>query len=773
MSVESARPGVVPLCALTGPAYFVAFLSGVAALLYQVIWHRLLVLLSGADASSTTVILTGFMAGLGVGSLVGGRVADRLQRRQCLLAFAAAEWAVGAFGLASTTLYADVLPSQLRHLAASPLALDLVVFVSLLIPTMLMGVSLPLLARAFTADLRSVGRVVGALYGWNTLGAATGAFAATWMFLPAVGLERTLWLAALANAACGIAAISAPRHLFETLGHNDATPVDTISPEVTQDPSLPVWQWATIYALTGFIALGLEVAWFRLLGVMLKSTAFTFGTLLTIYLAGIGLGGAVAAGQVERRAGPGRTFLLVQYALIPYAALSVAVLVACVGAGYPPEFVEYLSGYEPIQIGWALEQLEESPLNVGGLVRFTALYVGLPTALFGLPTFLMGYSFPFLQQAAQSDLKRLGTRVGGLLAANVAGAALGASVTGGLLLPWLGTSGAISALVAAGGLLAWPLGRLLQPASPSRRTMVRLAALAVTAVAAVAMPGGHDLWARLHGATSEQTIVREGRNGVSLLKLATDADAPETTVFLDGRGQSEIPYTDIHVLLGALPVLIHPAPRHVVIIGLGSGATAFAAAGRAGVEQVLCFEIARTQREALQQLLVRQPSAGLASLLSNPRIAHLAGDGRTFLRWSERQFDVIEADALRPTSAFAGHLYSREYFEQVRRRLAPGGLNVTWAPTERTHDTFLSVFPHVLDFGDILLGSDSPIPFDRQAITARAASNRDYYAAAGIDIVAVVRAAIDHPKVVGPGTPRRTLQLNTDQFPRDEFAIWR
>ena len=142
----------------------------------------------------------------------------------------------------------------------------------------------------------------------------------------------------------------------------------------------------------------------------------------------------------------------------------------------------------------------------------------------------------------------------------------------------------------------------------------------------------------------------------------------------------------------------------------------------------------------------------------------MTGDGRTFLRRSEQMFDVIEADALRPTSAFAGHLYSREYFDLVRRRLAPGGLAVSWAPTQRIHDTFLSVFPHVLVLGEVLVGSDSAIPFDPQVVLAMAASSREYYAAAGIDIVAVIAELIASPQVVGPETARRNTRLNTDLF---------
>jgi spermidine synthase len=148
------------------------------------------------------------------------------------------------------------------------------------------------------------------------------------------------------------------------------------------------------------------------------------------------------------------------------------------------------------------------------------------------------------------------------------------------------------------------------------------------------------------------------------------------------------------------------------------------------------------------------------------------GDGRTYLLSGRRPFDVIEADALRPTSGYAGNLYSREYFELLGRHLRPGGLAVTWAPTERVHRTFLSVYSHVLAFGEILIGSHAPVPYDPAVIASRAWALRHYYQLAGIDIVTLLGPYLQPgPRYFGPDHPRATTDLNTDLFPRDEFTL--
>lgn len=220
--------------------------------------------------------------------------------------FAITELLIGTFGLISKSLYYDVLYVGFPELAASRVTAAVVLFCALLWPTFVIGLSMPLLSRALSSSLDGVARVVGSLYGWNTLGAATGAFVGTWVLLPRLGLERSLWTAAALNLTCAaVAAVLRPRASaivtderaarYGELHHRMPCPTEV----------LPFRVWALIYGVTGFIALALEITWFRLLGVILKSTAFTFGTLLWVYLSGLGLGAAVAARHVTRSRRPG------------------------------------------------------------------------------------------------------------------------------------------------------------------------------------------------------------------------------------------------------------------------------------------------------------------------------------------------------------------------------------------------------------------------------------------------------------------------------------
>ena len=288
------------------------FLSGFAALIYQVSWQRMLVLPIGADVYSTTVIVGAFMAGLGCGSLAGGHIADWLTRTRCLVMFVVAEAAVGLFGVASRYLFYDWMYLGLGGLSLSPVAVAIVVFASLIWPTFWMGMSLPLLARAVTSSVSGAPTRIGVLYGLNTLGAATGAFATTWLLFPALGLAGSLWVAVSLNALAGLAALL----LITIRGHarEAVTGPDLYDERVaiagTGQWGFPVW--AALYGVAGFQALSLEIIWFRLLGVMVKSSAFTFGMLLTVYLAGLGIGSALGSVVLRRVRNPALAFLLLQ-----------------------------------------------------------------------------------------------------------------------------------------------------------------------------------------------------------------------------------------------------------------------------------------------------------------------------------------------------------------------------------------------------------------------------------------------------------------------------
>ncbi len=738
-------------------------LSGFAALLYQVVWQRILVFFTGADVYASTLIVAAFMAGLGLGNLLGGVAADRLSRKHALIAFALAELAIAAFSLLSRPIYYDVLYQQLGPRQISSPVLTAVLFVSLLWPTFFMGVSLPLLARAVTTSVGAAAAKVGRLYAVNTLGAALGAFATTWVMLPVAGLDQSLRFGAVMNGLC--VALVLP-FVIAPAGAPGVTDPASQRAGRTAEARLPFSVWVVIYAFSGLVALSLEIVWFRLLGVMAKSTAFTFGTLLAIYLTGIAAGawlGSIVAPRLRR---PTVTFLAVQSAIGLLGGLLVATLVR--SANQVAWLRQYFGSYEPMVVRMQIDRLREGQLPI----EFLLLYFALPAALLLPPTVLMGFGFPLLQQIVQTDFSRLGRRIGTLMLANIAGSVVGTIVTGVVALNILGTAGTLKALALVSTLFAVGTFVLIVR---GRTGLVFGAAFAVVGAMAVrALPDTLTLWARLHGAAAERTLASEDATGLSVLRVEPGALQARATVFVNGVGQSTIPYGDIHTALGMLPAFLHPAPRNVAIIGLGSGDTVYGVAGRQDIERITCVEIIAPQIDGLRQLQLQQPYGGLQALLADPRINHVAGDGRIFLMHAPAAFDIIEADALRPTSAYSGNLYSEEYFTLVRSRLRPGGLAATWLPSARVHNAFVRVFPYVVSAAGVLVGSRDPIAIDREAIDRRIADPRvrEHYARAGIDVKELMAQYLANPARYTPEFDRRTLtDFNSDLFPKDEYDL--
>jgi spermidine synthase len=762
------------LPAAAWPVFRAVFLaSGFAALLYQMIWQRLLTLFGGADVYSVTLIVSAFMAGLGLGSLAGGHLADRLPLRRRLIAFALAELAVAAFGAASVFLLYDWLYARLGPVDLPGWATAAVLFAVLLWPTFFMGVSLPLLSRALAETTTAASRRIASLYGWNTVGAALGSLVTVWVILRMTDFRRATWIGAALNAACALAALGLASRTAGGGGRAHRPPPVSAAPP---PDALRLGAWVAVYALSGFIALSLEILWFRLLGVVLKSNTFTFATLLALFLAGVG-GGALAghrlAGRVRH---PARAFMALQAAIPLYAAVSLALfLFAAPRFAFLRPVWDYMAAYEGLEIDAAIRSAQRFALEMGGVapqarrltVLLVALYVALPAALVGPPTLLMGVSFAFLQRAIQTDLAGVGRRVGWLQAANIAGSTLGSILTGVLLLDVFGTAGTLRLLVVLGTVF----GALAIAASPPpERRWVILAVGGSVVFALWASPGGGKLWARVHGTRPEEILFGEDATGLSVIKQEGGA----SVVYVNGVGQSELPYGGFHTVLGALPVLIHPRPERVALIGLGSGETLFGAAGRRETVVLESVEIVEPQLDTLVRLQQRRDFAGLRLLLADPRIRHSFTDGRAFILKGGRRYDVIEADALRPTSAYSGNLYSREYFDLLRRHLKPGGLAVNWAPTARTRSTMLAVFPHLLAFRALLIGSDQPIPFDPAVVRARMgdAFTESFYRRGQVDIHALLEEFLTQPPVVyGPGHDRASLDANHDIFPKDEYLV--
>jgi spermidine synthase len=289
----------------------------------------------------------------------------------------------------------------------------------------------------------------------------------------------------------------------------------------------------------------------------------------------------------------------------------------------------------------------------------------------------------------------------------------------------------------------------------------------VLALVAALVPGRREFWMRLHGTSRNGTLLAEDATGVSA--LIPSGSQRLWRVWSGGRSHSWLPFGGIHTTLGAAPALIHPSPRRVAIIGLGSGDTAASAGCRRDVDQRLTvFEIHRPQRSLLASLLAAPESpARLARFLNDPRYTFRVADGRNALDRDGETYDLIEADALWPTSPYAGNLYSLEFFRLCARRLRPGGMVTTWAPTDRVRATFHAAFPYVIELGkgEVLIGSETAIPIDLEEWGRRLHSSP-------------MVAYLGPPRVAGVWADLSTARtaesplnvgVNHDLFPRDEF----
>jgi predicted membrane-bound spermidine synthase len=738
-----------PRLVLVGLAFF---LSGAAALAYQVAWQRILALQSGVGIYSIAVIVAAFMFRLGLGSHLGGVTSVRVSARRALLLFAGLELVVAAFGAVSCTLFYDWLYQRWGWLYAEPVRAAAVHFAALALPTILMGMSLPFLARAMVRDAATASATIAFLYGINVLGAAAGALATPWLFVRHHGIRTAVFAAVVANLVAGLSAL--------VLALRRDRPEDAVLPAPAPapapalppggEPPRPFATWTLLYAVSGFCALSLELLWFRLLDVAVKSTAYTFGTLLAIYLLGSGIGSLAGILLVRRLERPLRAFLTLQCALLIYAG-AVMVLVTAIPADTPfyRWYVELWAGLRSFNLGGAL--------HTGPLLR---MYVVLPLVLFGPPTVLMGLSYPVLQRAVQDDPGTSGRKVGILQAANIAGCVVGSLFVGLVTLDLVGTTGTFRLLMLVGALLA-----VLGARAGARRRFALLGSALV--LLAVILPGQRALWMRLHGTSNEETLVEEDATGVAAIIPKVERI---WRIWAGGRSHSSLPFGGIHTTLGAAPAIIHPAPRDVAIVGLGSGDTAASAGLRRDIEQrITVFEIFEPELRLLGELRQRPDHpARLARFLDDPRFRIRMADGRHALEREDTLYDVIEADPLWPTSPYAGNLYSVEFFRLCARRLKPGGIVCAWAPTRRVRASFLAALPYVIEVskGQILLGSHSPIPLDPDAWHARL-------------FTPAVHAYLGSPRLngvwadlnsAGPATPAEAwVKTNHDLFPRDEY----
>lgn len=740
---------------------FVVFaVTGFSALTLQVVWQRVISLHAGVDLFSFTTVIAAFLTGLGLGSLLGGVVADRLGPRRSLLAFAASNAGIGLFAWFSLWLFYDVYRSAVPHLNGTLAAFGFH-FLLLIVPTTLMGLSLPLVSRGVVERIEDAGPLVGRLYAVNTLGAGLGAGISGWILIGSLGFVGVVRLAGTLNVLAALAILT----LWRTAARAAA---EAPAPALVATPAAGdggrAWPWFGVYGLTGAVALGLEIVFFRLVDALMRSNSYTFGHVLCIYLLLFGAGAAVASRFVGRTRRPDRWFLGIQFAVGVLALVGPLALV---------ELPKLLGIYGPFKSHFAVDGY-----NVGGyrfdspreILRVAFVHVFGPLLIMGAPVLAMGASFPFVQRLVAQRVDTLGRRTGQLLLANIAGNVTGTLLVGFVLIDALGTSGTLRLLAA---LLLLP-GLAAAAMAPRRRPAFAAGAAALLLGLVAVFPSNFRLWAYFHSAPENDFALAEDRACVNAIKKVEGDDF----LFINATSQNGYPFDDFHVLVGLLPALLHPDPQQAMAVGLGIGATPYGMSRDPRLGHLDVVEICGGEVDLLH-VLARRGAAEMDRLLGDPRIDIHVGDGRKFLLSSKERFDVLTVDVVRPQSAFSGNLYSVEFYKLLRSRLDPDGLVSQWQATPRVLNSATEVFPHVLRFtvpsydgSQFMVASQRPITFDRAAVLER------FRALEPAKMFSPAQAAslLNFLSTVEPGevsVVRRIGEdgLNHDLAPRDEYFL--
>jgi spermidine synthase len=656
---------------------FLFFCSGFPALIYQIVWQRALFAAYGLNIESVTIVVSAFMLGLGMGSLAGGAL-SRSTKLPMVWLFAGAEFLVSIFGFTSLRLFHYVAEWTI---GSSLLKTGVVSFLLIVIPTVLMGATLPLLVEQLMRRSRNLGSTVGTLYFVNTLGSGLACFVAADVLMRRFGQSGSVRLAAAINLLVAMGAIlygMRPKH--QASGYS--TPVENSPAESDGPPVLSFPLAVLVAAFCGFAALSYEIVWYRLLAFATGGIARVFASLLGSYLLGLALGSRWMGRKCD---GPLRN---------PDAAISALAWIlfgsALVGFGVAPATAVVLKFVSPHGVNGASE-----------FVYPLVFFFICSGALF------FGASFPLIAHAIGVK-NRAGAAVSYIYAANIAGSTAGSLLVGLILMDHISLF-AISLLLLIAGIACSII--VLMASHPTRPAtnaafMFGLGLL----VTLVARPIYGSIYDRLlfksdypkaHFARVVET--RSGVIGVT----------PDGTVFGGGAydGRFNVDLTkDINGISRPYAIsALHPTPRRVLMIGLGSGSWAQVVANHPQVEALQIVEI----NPGYLELIPQYPA--VRTVPHNPKVTIAIDDGRRWLlRHPEEKFDFVIANTTFYWRDHISNLLSVEFLQIVRKHLNQGG--VFYYNTTRSDDamaTGMSVFPYALRFTRCIAVSDSPILFDR------------------------------------------------------------
>lgn len=640
---------------MTRALCLVFFASGAAALLFETLWFRQAGLVLGNTVWAAALVTASFMAGLAIGNALAARYGRRVQRP--LLTFALMELTVGASGVA-LVLGFPVIATSLAPLLgsfASPATLNVarvaIAFTLLIVPSVAMGATLPLLARTLSAWDENFGRVLGRLYGWNTLGAVAGALAGELFLVGALGVRGTALVAAGLNLVAAGAAYTFGKSLAPI---PSATSTPELSPLRAGARSRRI---AAAAFLAGGLLLAYEIVWFRFLLLFVASTSLTFAIMLAAVLLGISGGGFAGSIWLHRQPEG--------YRFAPLVALAGGMAAVVAYAGFPAALAAHGT------------TLVSTPTDIFLL----SLKLMLPVC------FLSGLLFTLLGRALYQEFPDEAWAAGTVTVANTLGAMLGALVGGFFLLPRLGMERSFFVLALGYVLVALVLPWLVRPwpERTGRERLSRALAWGLSLLVLALFPFGlmnarymrlvTQRWstdgsyvvAAKEGLTETVIIFRRDFLGQPIsYRLVTNGAGMSAT------GKSASRYMGLFVWW---PVAIHPEPKTALLISHGLGTTARALTE---TQSLVSIDVVDTSADVLQLSAVAFPPG--SNPLDDPRVRIHVEDGRFFLSTARRHYDIITSEPPPPKAAGIVNLYSQEYFQLIHDRLADGGIATYWLP---------------------------------------------------------------------------------------------
>ena len=661
------------------------FFSGFAALMYQVAWQRLLTVYYGVGSISITLIVSVYMFGMGLGALLGGRMAERSKNK--ILLYFVIELLIGCFGAVSVMLL-DMLGA---NTAGSSYVTSLqYMFLFLSVPTLLMGMTLPLLTKIFNGIVRNFLDTVSFLYFINTIGAAIGAIFAAYVVISFFGLDIAVYAAAAINfVLAGL--------IFTVKKLPSADTEINLQPDVPGNSESIFGSVAYMLVfVTGFLAIGYEIAWFRVVGILVKASPYAFSSVLFVYLLGIALGSYGMNRYMQRYTVNNRKslFFFLQF------MIALTVIVIFTGYFYLTKFTLFGAATRH-SFGVVLHpDFNLSVSSVGEFARrlYSIFDVFIWPAFFVfLPTLCMGASFPLVSALALTNRDSEGKTVGTVYFFNIMGNVLGGVVTGFYLLPRIGTEMTLLVFSIVGILFG-----LFITHAGDRRLSISIRVVVVTALAVFSFlifPGAGQLYEVMHrspGDVVQEVYFEEGIEGT----VVTYVNGEVVWNFINGLAHGARPaYSYYYESVEA--VSFARKMESVLIVGYGTGSIVEAMLMMDSVQSITLVEINSVLIDNLKKIPL------FRDMLNDGRVKLVIDDGRRFLLNTNEKFDLITIDPLRSTTAYSNNIYSKQFFQLVNQSLNPGGIFMVWMDEFRVlPKTLISAFDYVRMYRFFGLGSN-------------------------------------------------------------------